>query len=538
MVEFHERRRATAQVWQTRAEGARAPVADYVSRADTLEAGRLYRQVLGVDGVARPMTAQELAGLGDPMATVFFRRGGFPMTLQDLLAGLPPLTSAAQQAVYLIGEAGQIPPGGAPGLHRDLRFAIARSVQGRDVDLLVSTGANADPATTFLQVAAWDPTAKVFNYYMRIRPAWVWAGNSWSALADGSRGNGCFDSHVNGSVVMKELKQPWSNWQTQAAGIQLAPDDPLRADPLYQQVSDAQNLELTVRSLVTRWTAARLDAVTASGTIEHPDHLLRQLFTTTSVNLASTATQSTTVTPAGADLPLPAGFWFNGDALLDMDTLALPTTAGLPLAPAARYVESLTAFDFRLEERASGFSRPGDTFFAFVVPEAAYEDNDVVRQLVQRGIVPAKLAACALMVDFTNPVFSPDRARLATYVPTAPTAVAALGEQVVRAILAAAAKLPADSPEGRFAAAWALADDEWRPAFAQRIDAYLVRVADRIRTDAGFADCVRLAESRRRDFKAMRLDEFELTLPVTNIPADSPRLAMAEDATVTQRRPS
>ncbi|MFB7666490.1 hypothetical protein ACFC1R_21480 [Kitasatospora sp. NPDC056138] len=544
MQEFHEHRRATAWARKFLETDAGSPgdaavtagaTAFRISAGDhlrirALEAGRLYRHVQGIDHETRPMTPQELAELGDPMAALLFRRNVFPMTVQDLLAALPQPASPSQQAVYLISEAGQIPPGTAPGLHRDIRFAIARSVQGRDVDLLISTGANADPATTFLQVAAWDPIAKVFNYYMRITPAWVWAGNSWSALAPGSRGNGCFDSHVNGSVVMKELKQPWPNWQSQAATIQLAPDDPLRKDPLYQQVSGAQDLELTVRSLVSRWTAARLAAVTVDGTVEHPDHLMRHLFTTTSVNLTSSATQSATITAAGDDLPLPPGLWLNTDALLD--DLALPTTASLPLAPASLYVDSLTTFGFRLEEKACGFSRPGDTFFAFVTPEAAYEDNDVVRQLVQQAVVPAKFAACALMVDFTNPVFSTDRARLMAYVPTVPTTVAALTTQIVQAILAAAAKLPATSPEARFAAAWDLPDSSWAASFAQRIDTYLGHVGARIRTPSGFDDYVRLAESRRREFKAMRLNEFELTLPVTDIPSDAPRLTMLEDATL------
>ncbi|MFD4972777.1 hypothetical protein [Streptomyces sp. NPDC058424] len=301
--------------------------------------------------------------------------------------------------------------------------------------------------------------------------------------------------------------------------------------PFVGQLSGAENLELTVRAIVNRWTAARLAALTATGTIEHPDRLLRHLFATTSVNLASTATQSSTITPTSADLPLPAGFWLNTDLLLGAP-LALPVTAGLPLAPAAHYIDSLTAFDFRLEEKASGFSRPGDTFFAFVTPEAAHEDNDVVRQLIQLGIISAKFAACTLMVDFTDPVFSADRAQLMAYVFTTPTPTAALADRITQAILSAAAKLPATSPEGRFAAAWAQADTDWPAAFAQRIDAYLTAAAARIRTRDGFFGYVRLAESRRREFKAMRLNEFELTLPVTNILASEPRLTMRQDATV------
>ncbi|WP_354637439.1 hypothetical protein [Kitasatospora camelliae] len=479
------------------------------------------------------MTEEELAALGDPMATVFFHRASYPPTVGDLLRDLPQSPTGPAQAVYLIGEAGQIPPKASPALFRDFRFAIARSVQGSEVDLLISTGAGVDPQATFLQVAAWDPVAKVFNYYMRIAPTWVWAGNSWSALEDDSRGRGCFDSHINGSVVMKELRLPWSNWQSQSATIRLDEDDPVRADPLFKEVIGAERLELTVRALVSRWTEARLAEVTRTGTVARPDHLLRQLFTTTAINLATTGVQSATVTATGGDLPLPPGFWLNTDALLD--DLELPVTAALPRAPAAWYVASLADFDFRLEERASGFSQAGDTFFAFTTPEAANEDDDVIRQMVQRGLVPAKFAACALMVDFTNPVFSPDRARLMAYVPATPTAVGDLAATTAQAIVAAAAQLPATSPEARFAADWALADGDWPQVFAGRIDAYLAAAAVRIRTQAGFNDYVRLAESRRRDFKEMKLNEFELTLPVTNIPADAPRLAMREDATVADR---
>ncbi|MGE7438995.1 hypothetical protein [Kitasatospora sp. NPDC001175] len=549
---FRERRRATA--WLLRDPGAgdsgdsaRDPAVGAATRHAVLAAigdpgslvagaATLYRYVSGIDQQARPLDAQELQELGDPMATVFFQQNKYPMTVQDLLAGLPQPTAAAPQSVHLISEAGQIPPG--VDLPRDLRFAITRAVQGREVDLLISTGADSDPATTFLQVAAWDQAAGVFNYYMRISPAWVWAGNSWSALASGSRGNGCFDSHINGSVVMKELKLPWINWQSQAATIQLAPDDPLRANPLYQQVIGGESLELTVRSLISRWTTARLAAVTRDGSVAQPDHLMRHLFTSTTVNLASSATQSSVITTSGGDLALPAGFWLNKDALLD--DLALPVGSALPMAPAALYVAGLSAFGFHLEEKASGFSQPGDTFFAFVVPEAAYEDNDVVRQLVRQGVITAKFAACALMLDFTNPVFSPARAQLMAHVPSTPTAVTALQDQIVQAISQAAANLPGHSPESRFAADWALSDDSWPAVFAQRIDDYLGRVAKLISTSAGFDDYVRLAESRRRDFRAMRLNEFELTLPVTNIPPNAPGLQMLEDGTVAPRpsRPS
>lgn len=536
-----ERRRATA--WTAAATGTPYGSADAeeVFTAATageegrrLEQGTLYRGVSGVDQGPQPMGAEELAGLEDPMAVVFFRQGKWPMTLEDLLNGLTQANALPTQAVYMISEAGQIAADEAPELPRDVRFAIARAAApGTEPDLLVSS----DPASAFLQVTAWDPGAHVFNYYMRISPAWVWTGNSWSALAPESREKGCFDSHVNGSVVMKELKQPWINWQSMSATIQLAPDDPLRGNPLYREAIGAERLELTVRGLVTRWTAARLAAVAGDGTVEHPNHLLRQLFTSTTVNLAGTSTQSATVARDSRDLVLPMGFWLNADALIN--DLGLPVSVeSAPSAPASFYADSLATFGFRIEEKTSNFSRQGDTFFAFVVPEAAHEDNDVVRQLVEKGLVPAKFAACALMVDFTNPVFSPVRGQLMRYVPTEPASTSTWCDDIATTIVDAASTLPAGSPEGQFAENWSLPEAEWRAVFAKRVDAYLEKAAARIRTASGFDDCTRLAESRRREFKAMRLNEFELTLPATDIPVDAPRLRMNEDATVTtQIRP-
>ncbi|UUU36114.1 hypothetical protein JIX56_43300 [Streptomyces sp. CA-210063] len=527
-----ERRRATA--WPEAAATATAtataaaePAFGPADEGGGLRPGTLYRGVSGVDRGPVPMPAGQATGLRDPMARVFFQRDRWPMTLEEVLDGLTGAGELTAQSVYLISEAGQIPPDEAPGLRRDFRFAVSRAAPGQDPDLLVSS----DPGSVFLQVAAWDPVAQIFNYYMRISPAWVWTGDSWSSMAPESRGKGCFDSHVNGSVVMKELKQPWSNWQSMSATIQLAPDDPLRDNPLHGQVIGAERLELTVKGLVSRWTSARLSAVVDDGMVTHPDHLLRQLFTTTTVNLASTSTQSATVASGGGELSLPLGFWLNADALLN--DLGLPVSTGtVPSAPASLYADSLKAFGFRLEEQVSDFSQRGDTFFAFVVPEAAYEDNDVVRQLVEKGLVPARFAACALMVDFTNPVFSPARARLMTYVPTDPVPAPTWCDDIAAAVVAAARTGPADGPEAEFARNWALPEADWRGVFARRVDVYLEKVAARLRTASGFDEFTRLAESRRRVFKEMRLNEFALTLPTTDIPADAPRLRMHEDGTV------
>jgi hypothetical protein len=494
----------------------------------------VYRFVMGVDSEPVAMPQAELDSLADPMG-LLLRQGKFPLTVNDVLAAVDAAGKLPLQKSYLVSEAGQIPPAEAGSLQRDLRFAITRA-QAANVDLLISTSAVADPQTTFLQVAGWDTAAGRFNYYMRIDQSWVWTGDSYSALAPESRGQGCFDSHVNGSLVLKELKQPWINWQSMNATIVVARDDPLRENPLYKSLSGAEDLELTVRVSVGRWTAARLKhVVTPDGRISDLDRLLRQLCTSTTVNLASSVTASRNVARVASEsLTLPLGFWLNVDSLLD--DLGIPAQFAPPSVPNQLYLDSLVRYDFALVE--GEFRQPGDTFFAFVVPEAAFEDIEVVNQMVRRNMITAHFAASVLMVDFPNPVYSPARAALLTYVPTVAVldpAGGGVSQQIADAIAQAADGLPADSPEAQFMDNWRLSDSDWRNIFAARIQRYLGAVNDRVSTTEGFDDYVRLAESRRREFKRMRLNEFALTLPVTNIAPDAPLLQMNQDGTISEK---
>jgi hypothetical protein len=497
-----------------------------------LEAGTLYRFVMGVDTEPVPMPSESMAALGDPFATVLLKKGNFPLTIQDLLAGLDAAKALDVQAVYMISEAGQIPLDAS--LERDMRFAIVRGTATDEADLLVSTSAIGDPENAFLQVAAWDSAGGIFNYYMRISGTWMWAGDSNLALAEPSRGQGCFDSHVNGSVVMKELKSPWNNWQSMKATIQLADQDPLRQNPLYLQLKGAEDLEQTIRATVARWTSARLARATAGGQLSNAPWILRQLCTTTTVNLTSSDQESATLTanPAGS-LTLPIGFWLNADLLLD--ALAIPADVSRPTASAKLYADSIAKYQFALTE--GGFRQAGDTFFAFLVPESALEDNQVVIECVQTGLVSPHFAASVLMVDFPNPVFSRRRTALLRYVPSS---ISLAGDRDISGIIASAitSAAPATldgSPEREFAVNWSLSPAEWPAAFASRIQRYMSAVSQRVMTPEGFDDYTRLADSRRREFRSMRLFEFTMTLPTTNIPADAPLLSMNEDGMVSQK---
>jgi hypothetical protein len=497
----------------------------------TLKRSTLYRFIMGIDSTVVELTQPEVSALGDPMAQLFIK-GVFPLTADALLAELNTGGILPEQSSFLISEAGQIPPAAAPSLVRDMRFAIVRS-RSSQADLLISTGAAGDPRAVFLQVAAWDDHAELFNYYMRLGEGWIWAGNSYHALAPPSRGNGPFDSHINGSLVMKELKQPWINWQSQNATILLDEDDPLRQNDLYQSLSGAETFERIVRDGVARWTSARLKHAVTAGHVDHVDWLLRQLCTTTTVNLASsTDTSAAALANPSKKVNLPFGFWLNNDSLIDSLGIPLSDEFAPPAVAGKLYADSLDHYEFTLIQ--DDFTQKGDTFFAFVVPEASFEDIDVVNQLVSSGILTAHFAASVLMVDFPNPVFSNSRAKLLQYVPTEAEldSSGGLSQRIAETIITSVASQRAGTPEAQFRVNWELGESEWPEVFATRIEEYLTRVSARITTAQGFDDYVRLAESRRREFKAMRLNEFSLTLPVTNIPPEAPLLQMQPDGTV------
>lgn len=508
-----------------------------------LEAGRLYRFVLGLDERPRHMEADELSkALNDPFAEMLLKRGVFPLSLRALLAALDAVDAEPgglpEQKSFLVADGGQIPwTEETAGVNRFVRFAVARS-RDDDAQLLVSASTVLDAESGhFLQLIAWDPVHAAYNFYERRGGTWIWAGNSAHALAPETRGKGPFDSHVNGAPVMKELRAPWNNWHSIAAHIDdavLAPDDPLRRERLFAERASADEFERrVVRPGIQRWNRARFEKALLGDVFSDVPQFFRQLVETTTVNLVSSPERSGLVQD-DTSLVLPTTFFLNTEALLDIVGLD-PEIAPISV-PGNLYRESLARYEFALTD--GSFRLPGDTFFAFLVPEPAFEDVDVLEGLLRRRLVSARFAACLLMVDFPNPVFSTRRSRLSAYAPASAMVATGTGgvasdleERFVDAVRASAPE--SGGPEAEFLANWGLPVDTWQATFTARIKAYFVALAAAASTEAGFDGWVRLAESRRRLFRRRPLAEFRLTLPMTNIPEDASALEMHADGTVT-----
>lgn len=502
------------------------------------EPGHVYRFFLGRDLAPVELSTEQVREqVHDSFAKFFLHRERRVKTLRELIDGLDSENGnpdgLPQQQIFLVADGGQIPwtPATA-GLARQMRFVFVRH-RGNDAELLISTAAPFDSEEVFLQVLAWDKINLAYQFYERRRGAWFWAGSSWEALEPDTRGHGPFDSHVNGGLVMKELKVPWQNWHSMSAIIKpdsMAPEDPLREDGFFKKLESADQLEQMVRGGLHRWTEGRFQRRLVNGKLTRAHEFFRQVLETTSVNLATAREVSATMGPDDA-LRIPRTFFLNSDALFG--ELGLHPSFPVPQASARDYLDCLARYEVAIGE---GVVRlPGDTHFAFLVPEAAFEDLIVLRGLIQRGILPQKLAAALLMVDFPNPVFSARRAQLLSYVPDefeGSDGSGSFTKHFVTAVEEAAASLGEDSPEQEFLRLWAASEADWQSHYTKLLQDYLDQVALKLRTADGFNDFFRLAESRRREFRKRPLAEFSLTTPSTNIPADAPLLEMARNATV------
>jgi hypothetical protein len=481
--------------------------------------------------------------LKDPFAqAVLFAGTPVPLSLSALVAHLDSLNGDATNALptqssFVVADGGQIPwTPETDDLQRGFRFAISRSRAGAgQPDLLISTSTQIDSETdeAFLQVIGWDPEAGVFQFYERRHRVWIWAGSSWDALAPDSRGRGPFDSHVNGALNMKELKQPWVNWNSQSARIldsALAPDDPLRTEPVWTSRSGAEKLETeVVRPGVLRWNTSRFQKLSKDGRLTRFPEFFRQALETTTVNLISSPTSSARLASAQT-IPLPLTFFINSDALLNV--IGLEPDISPPQVAGAIYRAMLEQFDVALTDGQHRI--PGDTNFVFVVPEPAFEDTLVTETLISKAVISRRLAAALLMVDFCNPVFSARRAALVRYAPESASTEDHMDFE--RAFLHAVQQSPQTSapgsPEQEFLRNAALGDNEWQKTYEERIETFFAALAPSLTQKDRFAEIFQLAESRRREFRKRPLAEFRLTIPTTNIPETAPLLEFTTEAQI------
>ena len=494
----------------------------------------LLAMVMGIHDRPQLMTLEEVQAFGDPFTAHILFKEQVPLTLVDLAAAIDGLVGEEARPLrklYVVAEGAGF-QSTIPSLPMNTRLVFTwQKDNATPPDFLLSTTTDLDDSGSLLQLIAWSEIQGVFHFFERTSAGWGWAGSSLHALQDSSRGKGPFDSHINGGLVMKELKEPWNHWHTMTSGIPrdlIFETDEERNHSLFSELTGAQELEAAVKTGVRRWTKRRVQKDLEGGQLLNLKWYARQILWTTSVNLVSSTVLSRVIA-IKPEFALPNSFFFDEDGISFAasqlsDQAVLPSSEITVLSNL--YMAALDELQVHVEASEDGPSVPGDTHFAFLVPERAFEDLAVVEVLVRREVLSPRLALCLLMVDFTNPVFSPVRAGL---LPLFPESIAqgAKGEALDNRVISEARAKPSSSTQ-ELLRLWD--DQDLLGTVQRRLADYATAVQARLHAADGVVDLLKLADSRKEAFRKRRLNEFRHTTSVNG--ATVSHLAMREDGSV------
>lgn len=292
-----------------------------------------------------------------------------------------------------------------------------------------------------VEVVAWDTTNRSYNYYKleddRGERKWTFRGSSAGAerLSATERAGTCFQCHINGAPIMKELLFPWNNWvsgQFEAAYLVRGRADawPVASNTRMASLGGAEALEGLVLDSIRRFNRTRVEStiglmpLLGERTVAGGQQLLRPLFVTTEFNIISSAARSG-LHPMGPKQPGNASVTVPGSSLVNVDLFSgggIAGYRGLGGTAAARFrrLIELSADEYARLVNETGTTldgRPGDTVFAWFASEPSHIDNHYIDLLIAEQIIPATFAAAIQAVDFKTPVLSARRASLLKYVP-------------------------------------------------------------------------------------------------------------------------
>lgn len=532
-----------------------------------LKSDTIYRFIDGHDACPVELTQAEIAAeLNDPWATSVLRKGSFPSSVAAIVKAINAANPTFQQNSYMVGEGSQISPNvvddngkpiGRDG-NRDLRYAITWNPAQNSVQILLSAAPGGNSG--FLQVISWDSKKDRFNFYdygnagVGGALTWSWTGDSSWAGNPQTIGQGCFDCHHNGVVIMKEFDKPWNNWNSSLALIQPSfVPQAVASEALFQNLQNAPALQSAVQGAVQNYYNRWLRGLIDQGTLENVPEVLRHLIVNTTVQFESSLIKSDPAKTSPANAPitgLPSNFFLWDTVLRDVLQLSYRFPNSLKLDRTA-YDNYLKSNGFALvnitEDGGPAYKQGGSTDAAFFVPVPPQEDLFMIQLMIQAKAVSPKFAASVLMVDFQNPVFSPTRQSLQQYaekIQTGKLDAQDIPSQFAAEVTAAAADQPTCNPlqldactaEQQFLHYWNLTGTQWKTDAEGRITNYMTGISQQVSSGAALDAYMSLGVSRRHQFATIpvisNLCEMSLLLPRTNIPVPVKPLRMTTDGTV------
>ena len=363
------------------------------------------------DGDDRPRPA-DLAARTDPLAQFVLRpEGTCPTTAAEVVARLREHDTAGCEGdpraglrTMLVSETAQLT--GKPG---GFRTVTVRECGDRPAHNLMmsqlSPSADADSIPDDVEIMAFDEARGMFAFYTLTGGVWSFHDMSADLLAEDSRSR-CAQCHGSGGPLMKELDAPWVHWEGDAdtPGVQPIVD---AHDDLGTR-SDGIELERLVltgnEAWIEQWTK---DLLVASDVAP----LLEPLFCDVELNVGTAARAATD----------PVRF-FPAAALVDdaFDTGSFPLQVSINTAA---YASVIAANGQRVVDGGTTLTRADgmpatDTFFGGAFVQRSRVSQQFVERLRQIGALDEDFILDVLAVDFTRPVFSPERCELLKFAPT------------------------------------------------------------------------------------------------------------------------
>ncbi|KAK3312168.1 hypothetical protein B0H66DRAFT_485841, partial [Apodospora peruviana] len=428
------------------------------------------------------------------------------------------------------------------------------------------------------------------------QPIWNYFGVSTDAFGQNAY-LGPFNGHVNGSCIMKELHSPWIHWFNPSSSDDFIAclseknkQDFLAAPYITQPgqgllsalTTGPDVLEPMIEAGVTNWFVQRLrsDFFDAkSNLLLSPAHVPRwvaHLFLTTTINIFAATMDSN-----GTTFRIPADHFYDnellasagvGHLLVDLDVsisteeyqaaveklrlsmlqevdlftgnpkpldyLELPLNA---LGSDKRDEQGKKVIGFRVVDENSEGQAP------FNILHSSFEDaQGVLRMQTLKKLGPNKSLGlfsqntfnAIMMVDFWNPLYSWRRGILMQYVPQQTTWSGSAYDLEARFIqnVTESAYVKCgitDSPEYRFIELLKVNLSTHQKNINNYFGAIMTYLKRPDTRAQAIIDYLSLAESRRRIYRPLPLDEFGSSMPYAlSIPYGSPVMEMRSDGRI------
>jgi len=319
-------------------------------------------------------------------------------------------------SVFAVSEEGD-----KPGPQTGYRFVLTQESATTKADELFfsSLGSAAGVSPDFLEVMAWSPKKKGYNYYHLKGGKWELAGNGADVKTGAAPAFECAGCHTSGGPLMKEQQDSWANWHSTWFSMPAPSSNDVLFKDFHAKKVIADRLETTVAEGTRRHTTARVERELAARNVKG---LLRQVMCDVAEPniVASHSRISDRYAASVSAFPGTVGSVFLNQLLGHdsrqrnyKDLMGLGVSVDVSL-DGASYTKALASAGVEVPT-AAGLAK--DAMFPMFVPDRGFADNAVVEELLTKGILDKDLAADLLMTDFTVSSYSKVRCGLAETAP-------------------------------------------------------------------------------------------------------------------------